>query len=51
MEEHTDDCRIYDDASCCDCGYIKDTLWPRFKGHLAEDSTEPEVQQLERRRA
>jgi hypothetical protein len=22
MNEHTSDCRIHDDGSCCDCGLI-----------------------------
>lgn len=21
-ENHTSDCRIHDDGSCCDCGYV-----------------------------
>lgn len=22
QEHHTSDCRIHDDGSCCDCGYV-----------------------------
>lgn len=49
MEEHTDDCRIYDDGSCCDCGYIKDTAWPKFKGQTVDEKTDTEVDEPKRR--
>ncbi len=51
MEEHTDDCRIYDDGSCCDCGYITDTKWPKFKGPAVDESTDPVDDEPKVRRA